>query len=55
MNTPLNKGDKVYLTAYDKEVRVVDALSSQFTCYVNKSIRFFFYSDKGDTWKQLSQ
>ena len=48
--TKVKRGDKVYLTAYDKHVKVVDALSSQFTVRYNKRVLFFFYADKGVTW-----
>ena len=48
--TPVKKGQKVHLTAYDKEYKVVDTLATQFTVSVNEVTRFFFYDDKGDTW-----
>jgi hypothetical protein len=31
--------------------KVRDALASQFTIVVNKVPRFFFYADKGITWR----
>ena len=47
--TPIKRGDSVYLLAYDKDAKVKDVLASQFTVHLNKSTRFFFYSDKGVT------
>ena len=48
-------GDKVVLLIGDDEyeARVIDALSTQFTCRIlrTKQVRFYFYADKGITWK----
>ena len=48
--TKLKRGDKVYLMAYERDAKVYDALSSQFTVRYNKRVLFFFYADKGVTW-----
>ncbi len=54
-NTPVKNGDLIELTC-DGEVwhtgKVKDALASQFTVVVNKKLRFFFYADKGLTWRR---
>jgi hypothetical protein len=52
--TPVKTGDSVHLIVDDEvyaTVRVRDALAVQFTVSVNKRIRYFFYEDKGITWK----
>lgn len=53
--TKVKSGDKVVLLIGDDEyeARVIDALSTQFTCRIlrQKQVRFYFYSDKGITWK----
>jgi len=52
--TPVKAGDYVRLTIDDEvwlEAKVLDALASQFTVRVNGGVRFFFYEDKGNTWK----
>ena len=54
-NTPVKAGDKVHLTAYEKDGKVVDVLASQFTVRIGKKVRFFYYADKGDTWTRTSQ
>ena len=56
--TTLKKGDKVALLIDDEqwaEARVIDPLSTQFTCRVlrQKQVRFYFYLDKGFTWRPL--
>ena len=35
------------------KAKVIDLLASQFTARVGKSVYFFFYSDKGTTWRQI--
>ena len=51
-------GDKVLITIGDDEyeARVLDALATQFTCRIlrQKQVRFYFYADKGVTWKPLT-
>ena len=52
--TPVKKGDHIQLTICGEVWRngtVQEALASQFTVLVNKKTRFFFYSDKGLTWR----
>ena len=55
--TPVKPRDQVYLMV-DGEVyetaRVCDALDTQFTVQKKGRTRFFFYEDKGLTWKPLS-
>lgn len=57
-STPVKKGDKIELTI-DGEVwckaKVKHALASQFTCTYKKNDLFFFYSDKGATWRKISE
>ena len=54
--TPVKAGDWVELTidgeAWER-AKVVDALAKQFTCKVpyQKVIRYYFYEDKGLTWR----
>jgi hypothetical protein len=53
--TPVKRGDKVELldnegTPYLK-ARVLDALATQFTITTKGQVRFFFYEDKGLTWR----
>lgn len=53
---PLKKGDKVDLIIDDEvwgTAKVIDTLASQFTCKVpyQKLVRFYFYVDKGYTWR----
>ena len=54
--TPVKPGSKVQLLV-DCEPWctrcVVDALATQFTVSVNGVTRFFFYDDKGLTWRPL--
>jgi hypothetical protein len=60
--TPVKAGDKVELLALDddgtsrrySEAKVVDALATQFTCRFNKRVHFYFYEDKGVTWRKIS-
>lgn len=55
MNTPVKAGDKVVITigGDEWEAKVIDALASQFTCRIlyQKQVRFYFYADKGLTWR----
>lgn len=34
---------------------VIDLLATQFTCEVEGETHFYFYTDKGTTWRQLKQ
>ena len=56
-NTPVKPRDQVELITVDGEVyetiRVVDALATQFTVQKKGRTRFFFYEDKGLTWRPL--
>lgn len=55
-NTPVKPKDKVELIINNKMWhvgRVHDALATQFTILVNKKVKFFFYVDKGLTWRPL--
>ena len=51
---PVKKGDKVELLILD-EVWTVGTVNTvcatQFTCTANKNTLFFFYADKGVTWR----
>lgn len=55
-STPVMSGDKVDLLTIDGEVwaeaKVIDAMASQFTCRIGrqKTVRYFFYADRGVTW-----
>lgn len=55
--TPVKPRDQVHLMV-DGEVyevaRVTEALATQFTVQKRGHTRFFFYEDKGLTWKPLS-
>lgn len=55
--TRVKRGDAVLITIGDDEyeARVIDPLASQFTCRIlrQKQVRFYFYADKGVTWKPL--
>lgn len=61
-STPVKAGDTVSLLTYDEdgnsfayhEVKVLDALASQFTCLLNKRVHFYFYEDRGVTWQKTS-
>ena len=58
MKAPVKARDKVELLIDGDtwaEARVIDPLSSQFTCRIKrqKQVRFYFYADKGLTWKPL--
>lgn len=56
--TPVKRGDYVELcprgTEWDK-AKVVDALANQFTVKVGKRVSFFFYTDRGATWRKISE
>ena len=60
--TPVKPRDQVQLLAtsdagqqYTYEVaRVTDVLATQFTVQKKGRTRFFFYEDKGLTWKPLT-
>lgn len=56
-NTPVKARDQVELITADGEVydvvRVADALATQFTVQKKGRTRFFFYEDKGLTWRPL--
>jgi len=47
----LKRGDAVYLTAYEREVKVLQVLPVQFLVKVNKNMLFFFLEDIGETWR----
>jgi len=52
--TPVKTGDSVELMVDDAvyaTAKVRDVLAVQFTVSVKKRIRYFFYEDKGITWK----
>ncbi len=56
----VTKGEKVELVMDDEtwaEAKVIDPLATQFTCKIKgqKAIRFFFYADKGITWRKLDK
>lgn len=53
-NTPVKQGAKVELIINNvvwHTGKVLDALATQFTIQVNKKMHFFFYVDKGLTWR----
>ncbi len=54
--TPVKPRDQVYL-CIDGDIyetaRVCDALATQFTVMKKGRVRYFFYEDKGLTWKPL--
>jgi len=60
--TPVKSGETVELLTLDNEgrttlyrkARVRDALASQFTVRFNKREHFYFYEDKGLTWRKTS-
>lgn len=56
-NTPVKTRDQVELLTCDgavyETVRVYDALATQFTVLKKGRTRFFFYEDKGLTWRPL--
>lgn len=54
--TPVKTGDWVDLLIDEEmweKAKVVDALATQFTCKIpyQKLVRFYFYEDKGLTWR----
>ena len=52
--TPVKTGDSVELMVDDAvyaTAKVRDVLAVQFTVSVKKRIRYFFYEDKGITWR----
>ena len=53
-NTPVKQGQKVDLltdgNVYET-IKVKDALATQFTVTKRGRVRFFFYEDKGLTWR----
>lgn len=56
--TKVNKNDKIELLIDGEPwavAKVIDPLSTQFTCRVlrQKQVRFYFYLDKGFTWRPL--
>lgn len=59
MKTRVKARDKIELLIDDEawaEARVIDPLSSQFTCVIKgqpKVTRFFFYADEGLTWRRV--
>ena len=55
--TPVKPRDQVYLMV-DGDVyetaRVADTLATQFTVTKRGRVRYFFYEDKGLTWKPVT-
>lgn len=55
--TPVKAGDTVVLLIGDDEYEALvdDALATQFTCHIKrkKQTRFYFYEDKGLTWRPV--
>jgi hypothetical protein len=51
----IQKGDTVYLAAYEREAIVAQVLSFQFSVKVNKNMLFFFLEDIGETWRLPKQ
>lgn len=51
----LKRGDAVYLTAYEREVKVFQVLAFRFSVKVNKKVLFFFLEDIGETWRLPKQ
>ena len=52
--SPVKRGDTIQLIVDDEvwyTTKVVAPLSKQFTCLVNKKVKFFFYEDRGVTWQ----
>lgn len=53
--TPVKRGQKVDLIDVDMEVyetiKVHDVLATQFTVLKKQRTRYFFYQDKGITWR----
>lgn len=56
--TPIDPGDKIELII-DGEVWHTTAVeivcATQFTVLVNDKVRWFFYEDKGDTWRKKKE
>ena len=56
-STPVKPRDQVYLMV-DGDIyetaRVCDALATQFTVLKKGRVRYFFYADKGLTWKPVA-
>ena len=53
--TPVRAEDKVELLGIDgvyNTAIVVSALSTQFVCVTESNTLYFFYSDKGITWRK---
>ena len=54
--TPVHKGDAISVEIMQDqwiEATVAQALATQFTARTGKNILFFFYSDRGVTWKRI--